>query len=73
MENVLFVLKCIAIVVVPLVVWGFSAAFLSNWLEKMVDKGRLPSEYALPDVACAIIIFLLFYVVLSALRNLGVI
>lgn len=73
MENVLFVLKCIAIVVVPLVAWGFSTAFLSNWLRKMVDKGRLPNEYALPDVACAIIIFLLFYVVLSALRNLGVI
>lgn len=73
MENVLFVLKCIAIVVVPLVVWGFSTAFLSNWLRKMVDKGRLPKEYALSDVACAIIIFLLFYVVLSALRNLGVI
>lgn len=64
MENVLFVLKCIAIVVVPLVVWGLLASLLESWLEKMVDKGRLPEEYAFFDkiglIGAPILLLLMF-------------
>lgn len=64
MENVLFVLKCIAIVVVPLVAWGLLASLLESWLEKMVDKGRLPEEYAFFDkiglIGAPILLLLMF-------------
>lgn len=70
MENVLFVLKCIAIVVVPLVVWGLLASLLESWLEKMVDKGRLPSEYALSGPACLAVIFGLFFLIASIMKKI---
>ncbi len=47
-------MKIIAFAVVALVAWGFLAYFLSNWLEKMVDKGRLPEEYAFSSLIGAI-------------------
>lgn len=71
MENVLYVLKCIAFVIVPLVVWGLLASLLESWLEKMVDKGRLPSEYALSTPACAAVIFGLFFLIASVMKKIS--
>lgn len=42
-------MKFIVFVVVFFVAWGFLAFFLQNWVEKMVEKGRLPEEYAFSD------------------------
>lgn len=71
MENVLYVLKCIAFVIVPLVVWGLLASLLESWLEKMVDKGRLPEEYALSTPACAAVIFGLFFLIASVMKKIS--
>lgn len=64
MENVLYVLKCIAFVIVPLVVWGLLAFLLESWVEKMVNKGRLPEEYAFSDkiglIGAPILLLLMF-------------
>lgn len=71
MENVLYVLECMAFVIVPLVVWGLLASLLESWLEKMVDKGRLPKEYALSTPACAAVIFGLFFLIASIMKKIS--
>lgn len=57
-------MKFIIFAIVSLVAWGFLAFFLSNWVEKMVDKGRLPEEYAFSDkiglIGAPILLLLIF-------------
>ena len=68
MENLFPALM--GFIVVP-AIWGLSTAFLSNWLRKMVDKGRLPKEYALPDFACAAVVFGLFFLIASIMKKIS--
>lgn len=57
-------MKFIVFAVVALVAWGVLAFFLSNWVEKMVNKGRLPEEYAFSDkiglIGAPILLLLMF-------------
>ena len=68
MENLFPALM--GFIVVP-AIWGLLASLLKSWLEKMVDKGRLPSEYALSTPACAAVIFGLFFLIASIMKKIS--
>lgn len=59
-------------IVIP-AIWGLLAALLEDWLNNMVDKGRLPGGFYCSRPACIIIAAFLLVLIATVLIWLDII